>query len=321
MSNRDIQKRKQRTSKKNAENNDARQKAPAETSVRARESEPKLAPGLYVVATPIGNLMDMTYRAVSTLQAVDLILCEDTRQTAKLCANFNIATARRAYHDHNAVSVRPEIIERLQDGAAIALVSDAGTPLISDPGFKLVSEARAASVAVVPIPGASSVLAALSAAGAPTDQFFFAGFAPQKPGARSRFYKALSETSATAVVFETPPRLAASLRALAGHAPDRRVTVARELTKRFEEFVAGTPEELANRFEAEPTLGEIVLVIGPPSEAREMPSEETLRRFLVDALSTLSVKDAASAAAQALGVPRKQAYALAQSIKNERTET
>lgn len=273
-----------------------------------------LEPGLYVTATPIGNLGDITYRAVAALKAADLILCEDTRQTAKLCAAYGIQTARSAYHDHNAERARPGIIKKLQDGAAICLVSDAGTPLISDPGYKLVRDARDAGVQVIPLPGPSALIAGLSAAGAPSDQFYFAGFPPSKAGAREKFLQSLSGIHATLIFYETAPRLAASLEAMATAYGDRRAAVARELTKIHEDIREGALSQLAKHYGGAPAKGELVIFVHPPEKTPA--TAEDLDGFLLNALQEMSVKDAASAAAQNLGVSRSSAYARALQLKD-----
>ena len=273
-----------------------------------------LEPGLYVTATPIGNLGDITYRAVAALKSADLILCEDTRQTAKLCAAYGIQTTRSAYHDHNAERVRPGIIKKLQDGASICLVSDAGTPLISDPGYKLVRAARDAGVKVMPLPGACALIAALSATGAPSDQFFFAGFPPSKSGAREKFLHNIGDIQATLIFYETGPRLAASLRAMEEAFGARQAAVARELTKLHEECREGVLSVLAAHYENTPAKGELVVLVYPA--ARKPATSEDLDTFLTDALRTMRVKDAASAAMQALGVSRSDAYARALQLKD-----
>ncbi|NNE42291.1 MAG: 16S rRNA (cytidine(1402)-2'-O)-methyltransferase [Marinicaulis sp.] len=265
-----------------------------------------LEPGLYVTATPIGNLGDITYRAVNIMKSADFILCEDTRQTGKLCSAYSIITPLEPYHDHNAAKVRPRIIERLSEGARVCLVSDAGTPLISDPGYKLVRAARDAGIAVIPAPGPSAIMAALSAAGAPTDQFYFAGFPPAKQTARKKFFAQLSDIPATLVFYETGRRLGDSLTDLLGAFGERRCTIARELTKLYEEFVEGGFAELASIYVESPPKGEIVLVVYPPGEKKF--SQLEIDEFLATALKNSSVKDAANAAAQSLGIARKHAY-------------
>lgn len=270
-------------------------------------------PGLYVTATPIGNLGDLTYRAAAILKGADLILCEDTRQTAKLCAAYGVETPRAPYHEHNAAEVRPGILQKLADGAVICLVSDAGTPLISDPGYKLVREARDAGVSVFPIPGACAAIAALSAAGAPSDRFTFAGFPPAKPGARARLFASLAHVGGTLVFYETAARLAESLAAMAEAFGDRRAAVARELTKLHEEFSEGALSALARRYAEAPPKGEIVVLVHPAPEAPAEASD--VDAFLRQALAAMSVKEAAAAAADALGVPRREAYARALALK------
>jgi len=273
----------------------------------------ELKPGLYVTATPIGNLGDITYRAVKALKSADLILCEDTRQSAKLCAAYGIETPLAPYHDHNAARVRPGVIKKLQGGARICLVSDAGTPLIADPGYKLVREARDAGIDVFPLPGPSAALAALSAAGAPSDRFFFAGFPPPKQAARAKLFEALKAVDAALIFYETAPRLAASLEAMEAAFGARRAVVARELTKLHETFCEGSLDALAGRYRAAPTRGEIVIIVYPP--AAQAVSPTALDDFLAEALTEMTVKDAAGAAAEAFGVKRGEAYARALDVK------
>lgn len=279
-----------------------------------------LVPGLYVIATPIGNLADITLRALDTLKSADLVLCEDTRVTAKLFAAHGVKTPLRPYHDHNAAEARPEILARLAGGAAIGLVSDAGTPLVSDPGYKLVRAARDAGVAVFTVPGASALLGALSIAGAPTDRFLFAGFPPSKPGQRAHWLEGLSTVAATLVFYETGPRLAASLAAMAAAFGDRKACVARELTKLHEETREGGLEHLATAYAEEPApRGEIVIVVHPPQAAPA--GEADIDSALEDALDALSVKDAAATVAAALGAPKRVVYARALALKNARTKS
>lgn len=273
-----------------------------------------LEPGLYVTATPIGNLGDITYRAVETLKAADLILCEDTRWTAKLCAAYGVKTRRAPYHDHNAAEVRPGVIKKLQDGARICLVSDAGTPLISDPGYKLVRAARDAGAKVFPVPGPAAAVAALSAAGAPSDRFRFAGFLPAKSGAREKTLQTLAAAEETLIFYETPARLAASLAQMAETLGDRTAVVARELTKLHEEFREGALSDLAAHYAAHPPKGEIVIVAHPPK--KRSATADDLDAFLKTALADMTVRDAAAAAAEALGVKRGDAYARALALKH-----
>ncbi|OFX04708.1 MAG: 16S rRNA (cytidine(1402)-2'-O)-methyltransferase [Alphaproteobacteria bacterium RIFCSPHIGHO2_12_FULL_63_12] len=273
-----------------------------------------LEPGLYVAATPIGNLKDVTYRVIEALMAADRILCEDTRQTAKLCAAYAIKTPRAAYNEHNADKAQPEIIRALEAGAAICLVSDAGTPLISDPGYRLVRAARDAGVKVIPLPGPSAAITALSASGAPTEKFLFAGFPPPKAEARRAFFKTLAACEATLVFHEGPSRLGDSLAAMAEAFGDRRAVVARELTKLHEEFDEGTLLSLTAKYSAAAPKGEIVVLVYPPVAAPEATPAD-IDSFLAAALASMSVKDAAAAAADALGVSKKDAYARALALK------
>lgn len=272
-----------------------------------------LEPGLYVAATPIGNLGDASYRLIETLGAADLILCEDTRHTAKLCAAYAIRTPRAAYHDHNADEVRPAIIARLKAGARICLVSDAGTPLISDPGYKLVRDARRAGLKVYPLPGPSAVTAALSAAGAPTDRFLFAGFPPAKAAARETAFRELAGVRASLVFFESGPRLSRSLAAMAAAFGDRNAVIARELTKIHEEFREGNLAGLAAAYADLAPKGEIVVIVFPPEA--ETAGDADIDAFLKKALAQMSVKDAAAAAADALGAPKREAYERALVLK------
>jgi len=283
------------------------------------ETSAPLAPGLYVVATPIGNLADITLRAVQVLQNVDLIACEDTRVTATLARRYGLRAERVAYHDHNAERMRPVLIERLRTGARLALVSDAGTPLISDPGFKLVRDAIAAGIAVTAVPGASAVLAALMTAGLPTDRFFFQGFLPAKPQARARLLAGLAEIPATLVFFESAPRLAQSLAEMAVALGDRPAAVARELTKLYEEVRRGSLGELAAHYGAAgPPKGEIVLVVGPPPERAAEISDESLAAALAQALESMSPSAASAALAASTGRPRREIYRLALEQKGGR---
>jgi 16S rRNA (cytidine1402-2'-O)-methyltransferase len=273
------------------------------------EAEP-IAPGLHVVATPIGNLRDITLRALATLAAADAVIAEDTRVSHNLLAHYGITSPLIAYHEHNAAAVRPHILARLAEGAALALISDAGTPLVSDPGYKLVAEALEAGVAVTSVPGPSAVLAALVVAGLPTDRFFFEGFLPPKSAARRARINELALVPATLVFFESPRRLAETLTDLGAELGDRPAAVARELTKLYETTRRGTLSELAEHFAREgPPKGEIVVLVGPPA-AGDPVAEEELDRLLRRALENLSVKDAGAVSAQT-GAPRRQVYARA----------
>jgi 16S rRNA (cytidine1402-2'-O)-methyltransferase len=285
-------------------------------SSQADPAEPpaSLAPGLYIVATPIGNLGDMTTRAVRVLASASLIACEDTRVTGRLLNHFGISTRMQPYHDHNGAAVRPGLIARAQV-EPVALVSDAGTPLISDPGYKLVADARSAGVNVVAVPGACAAIAALSISGLPTDRFLFAGFLPAKDKAKRDAIAELATVPATLVLYESGPRLVATLQALCDGLGDRPAGVGRELTKRFEEMITGPLSELAARWADAPPKGEIVVMVGPPLPAVAATAGD-LDSALQTALATMTVKDAARAVAEILGVPRAQAYARALAIRN-----
>jgi 16S rRNA (cytidine1402-2'-O)-methyltransferase len=266
-----------------------------------------LAPGLYLVATPIGTLADMTLRGLETLAAADLIACEDTRVTRRLLGHYGITTPLCTYHDHNAATARPKILGRLAEGAAIALVSDAGTPLISDPGYKLVREAHAAGYRVTTIPGASAVLAAVASSGLPTDRFFFEGFLPAKPTARQARIAQLATVPATLVLFESGPRLTEALADLAHGLGAREAAVCRELTKLHEEVRRGELATLAAAYAQGAELrGEIVIVVAPP--ARAVSSVADVDTLLRQALREGSLKDAVSAVAEATGRARRDVY-------------
>jgi len=272
-----------------------------------------LQPGLYIVATPIGNLSDLSPRAAHILAHADLIAAEDSRVTAKLLGHIGAKRPMLAYHDHNAERVRPGLIARMAR-EAIALVSDAGTPLISDPGYKLVRDARAAGIAVTTIPGPSAVIAALTLAGLPTDRFAFFGFLPAKAGARKAAIAESAAFKGTLAFYESGPRLAASLAALRDGLGDREAAVAREISKRFEETVTGTLSALAARYAETPPKGEIVIVVAPPGEA-EAASEADLDAALKEAMATLSPSRAAAEVAARLGLPKRAVYERAQQLK------
>ncbi len=275
------------------------------------EAEP-IRRGLHVVATPIGNLGDISFRALATLAAADAVVAEDTRVTKTLLAHYGIATPLVAYHEHNAAVMRPHLLARLAGGAALALVSDAGTPLISDPGFKLVAEALAQEIEVISVPGASAVLAALVVAGLPTDRFFFEGFLPPKSGPRRQRIAALAPIPGTLVFFESPRRLGETLADLAAVLGRREAAIARELTKYFETVRRGFLPDLASAVaeEAMPK-GEIVLLVGPPGAEEQGELLQDLDAKLGKALETLSVKDAAAVVSAETGQPRRKVYARA----------
>jgi 16S rRNA (cytidine1402-2'-O)-methyltransferase len=276
----------------------------------------RLAPGLHVLATPIGNLGDITLRALAALAGADLIACEDTRVTRKLLDRYGVDTPLTPYHDHNAAVERPKLLHRLAKGAAIALVSDAGTPLVSDPGFKLVRAAQDAGYAITTLPGPSSALAALTVAGLPTDQFFFAGFLPPKQGARRARITELAAIPATLVLFETGPRIAATLADLAAGLGPRDAAICRELTKLHEEVRRGDLPTLSHKISTSEPRGEIVLVIAPP-QADARPGAGDVEMLLRQALGRVSLKDAVREVADATGLPRRELYRRALALAKE----
>lgn len=280
----------------------------------------RLKPGLHILATPIGNLGDITLRALAALTGADLIACEDTRVTHKLLERYGIHTPLTPYHDHNAAEARPKLLRRLGEGAAIVLVSDAGTPLVSDPGYKLVRAAQEAGHSITTLPGPSAVLAALAVAGLPTDQFFFAGFLPPKQTARRARIAELARIPATLVLFETGPRVGATLADLAaGLGQNREAALCRELTKLHEEVRRGDLKTLADNCAAVEPRGEIVIVIGPPPAA-EQPSAEETDQLLRSAMARTSLKAAVAEVAVTTGLPRRQIYQRALSLENEATD-
>ena len=269
------------------------------------------------MATPIGNLGDLSPRALATLRDADLVACEDTRVTARLLRAHGVARPLTSYHEHNAEQMRPEILERLGTGAAVALASDAGTPLVSDPGYKLVRDAIAAGIEVLAVPGPSATLAALSISGLPTDRFLVAGFLPSRPTARKRTIAELGAVPATLVLFESARRLPETLVELADTLGARPAAVARELTKRFEEVRRGPLEQLATHYAtAGAPRGEVVLVIGPPAEDHDLrPAEAELDAALREALERLPPAAAAAELAAATGRPRRELYRRALALK------
>lgn len=272
---------------------------------------PKAAPGLHLVATPIGNLGDITLRALETLAGVDIIACEDTRVSRRLTERYGMSAVLKPYHEHNAEQARPKILARLQEGASIALISDAGTPLISDPGFKLVRDAAAAGHAVMALPGPSAVLAALAVAALPTDRFFFEGFLPSRPMARRARLAELAGIDATLVMFDSGHRVQETLRDLAGIMGARAAAVCRELTKLHEDVRRGTLPDLAAAADALETRGEFVLVVGPPAADARIMTQHDLDGLLRASLQRDSVKDAVAHAVDISGRPRREIYARA----------
>ncbi len=275
-----------------------------------------LPAGLYLVAVPIGNLRDLSQRALDTLAAVDRVLCEDTRMTGKLLQAYGLKAKLEIYNDHSADRTRPKVLEALASGARIALVSDAGTPLISDPGFKLVRDAQDLGIYVTSVPGANAVLTALQLSGLPSDRFSFLGFLPPKKKARGDVLREWAGVPATLVAYETAPRLIDSLDDMAEILGPREAAVVRELTKMYEEVRRDTLANLAAYYKenGEPR-GEIVVVIAPPGERHF--SDSDLAGMVRDALKTASVRDAAAHVAEMTGVPRKKAYEIALSLDKE----
>jgi 16S rRNA (cytidine1402-2'-O)-methyltransferase len=271
-----------------------------------------LPPGLYIVATPIGNLGDITVRAADVLGRCDAVACEDTRVTGKLMKHLGFSRPLWRYDDHSGGEDRARLLEAMRT-RAVALVSDAGTPLISDPGYRLVREARAAGIAVTALPGACAAIAALTIAGLPTDRFIFAGFLPAKEQAREQALRKLAATPITTILYETAPRLLKSLAAIETVLPGREVAVARELTKLHEECRTGTPGELRDHFAAHPPKGEIVLLIGPADDSEMTPTNVDER--LAEALQSLKPSQAAALVAKATGIDRKELYARALALK------
>jgi len=278
------------------------------------EQPMNLEPGLYLVATPIGNLGDITYRASRVLAGCDAIACEDTRVTAKLLRHLGLSKPLWRYDDHSSPEDRARLLEAMRT-RSVALVSDAGTPLVSDPGYRLVREAREAGLPVTAIPGPSAPVMALTLSGLPSDRFLFAGFLPVKDKARNDVLTELANIRATLIFFETAPRLTRSLAAIADTLPGRELAVARELTKLHEECRSGTAEDLLAHYEAHPPRGEIVLLVGPaPMQATSTLDAEALLR---DALATLKPSQAAAQVAKATGLDRKTLYARALELRSE----
>lgn len=274
----------------------------------------KLKAGLYLVATPIGNLRDITLRALDVLASVDALACEDSRVTKKLLDAYGLDPKLLPYHEHNAAEMRPKIVKMIAAGQAVALVSDAGTPLVSDPGYKLVRDVAGAGGDVISLPGASAVLAALASAGLPTDRFTFAGFLPPKSAARRQAIAELANVPGTLILFEAPQRLSELLNDLAEMMGSREATVARELTKLFEEFRRGSLAELTAHYKsADEPKGEIVVLIGPSSEEKT----EDITELLKKELASRSLRDAAAVVAARTGLPKREVYAQAVALSRE----
>lgn len=271
---------------------------------------------LYIVATPIGNLEDMTYRAVRILGEVDLVAAEDTRHSLKLLSHFGISKSMTSYFDHNQQFKGERILNALRQGKSVALISDAGTPCISDPGYQLVRDAVAEGIPVVPVPGACAAVTALSASGMPTDTFSFAGFPPPRQGKRRSFLNGMSALPGTLVLYEAPHRLLETLNDIHELLGERQIIVARELTKIYEEYVRGTASQVITALSQTVVRGEVVLLIAPGETAlpESEPLEDVLGRLMAD--GTLSVKDAARKASEITGVSRSEAYTVALHLRN-----
>jgi 16S rRNA (cytidine1402-2'-O)-methyltransferase len=273
-----------------------------------------LPPGLYIIATPIGHLGDMTPRAVETLRGCAVIACEDTRVTGALAHRFEIKTPLTPYHDHNADAVRPGLLARAAT-EPVALVSDAGTPLISDPGFKLVRDARAQNISVIPIPGACAAIAALSVAGLPCDQFFFAGFLPNKSGPRRAALQGLVQVPGSLIFYESPQRLPESLRDMQTVLGDRSAFVAREITKLYETHYSGTLSSIADGWQDADMRGELVIVVGPNTQT--ISTQLDVDALLRAALNGQTLKQAVADVTAQTGLPRKQVYARALALNTD----
>ncbi len=280
-----------------------------------RHLDAELAPGLYVVSTPIGNLGDISLRAIAVLARADAVLCEDTRHSRTLLSHFGIGTPARPYHEHNAAKERPRVLADLTAGQRIALISDAGTPLVSDPGWKLVRDAIDAGHRVEALPGASATLTALAVGGLPTDAFLFAGFLPPKSVGRRARIAELSAVPATLVFFEAPSRVAEAIADLAAVLGPRPAALARELTKLHEEVRRAPLDQLAAELDGVAIKGEAVILVGPPQEAAV--TDDAISARLVPALEEMSLRDAAKAVADALGVPKSRVYDLGLRTRKE----
>ncbi|HEV7257637.1 MAG TPA: 16S rRNA (cytidine(1402)-2'-O)-methyltransferase [Bosea sp. (in: a-proteobacteria)] len=293
-------------------------RAPSYTAFGVKAEAEPLSPGLHIVATPIGNLRDISFRALATLAAADAILAEDTRTSKTLLAHYGISTPLYPYHEHNAEQMRPKILEKLREGGKLALISDAGTPLVSDPGYKLVAGLVAEGLPVTGIPGPSAVLAALVLAGLPTDRFFFEGFLPPKAAARRGRLTELAAIPGTLVFFESPRRLAEMLSDAAAVLGERPGAVARELTKFYENVQRGPLSALAAHYDGEEEArGEIVVIIGPPGAEVLTPAGDVIEERLRAALAQVSLKEAVAQVAAETGQPRRKVYARALELTRE----
>jgi 16S rRNA (cytidine1402-2'-O)-methyltransferase len=283
----------------------------------AEEMERPLSAGLYLVATPIGNLADISLRALAVLARADLIAAEDTRHSCKLLSHFGIKAELTPYHEHNAAKERPRLLARIRAGFAVALISDAGTPLISDPGYKLVREALEAGLQVTSVPGASAALVALTSAGLPTDTFLFAGFLPPKGGQRRKRLEELKPAPATLIFYETASRLAVTLADMAEVYGAREAVVAKELTKLHESVARGTPAELAAAFGSAELKGEFVVLLGPPNPDEGLVGDEVILASLKQALKEESFRDAVRSVAGKFKLKRSRVYELGLALERK----
>jgi 16S rRNA (cytidine1402-2'-O)-methyltransferase len=283
----------------------------------AEEMERPLLPGLYLVATPIGNLADISLRALAVLARVDLIAAEDTRHSRKLLSHFGIRAELTPYHEHNAAKERPRLLARVRAGFAVALISDAGTPLVSDPGYKLVREALEAGLQVTSVPGPSAALAALTSAGLPTDTFLFAGFLPPKGGQRRKRLEELKPVPATLIFYETASRLAASLADITEIYGAREAAVAKELTKLHESVARGTPAELFAAIDSTELKGEFVVLVGPPNPDEAEVGDEAIMASLKQALKQESFRDAVRSVADRFKLKRSRVYELGLTLERK----
>lgn len=281
-----------------------------------RFSAARLPAGLHVVATPIGNLNDITLRALQTLSAVDVIYCEDTRVSSRLLARYEINTTLKPYHDHNAAKQRPRILAALHDGAAVALISDAGTPLVSDPGYKLVSACQAEDIPIDAVPGPSAALTALALAGLPSDQFRFCGFPPARPGARKAWLRDVAAASVTAILYESPRRVTELLSEISEIMPASRVVICRELTKLHQEVLRGSPADLMAQLAGRPALkGEVTLAVSPGAAEGPAIDSPVVQAELLTTLSQMPPAKAASRIARQFSLKKSEVYDLAMKLK------
>ena len=288
------------------------------TAALADEMERPLQPGLYLVATPIGNLADISLRALAVLARADLIAAEDTRHSRKLLSHFGIRAELTPYHEHNAAKERPRLLARIRAGFSVALISDAGTPLISDPGYKLVREALEAGLQVTSVPGPSAALAALTSAGLPTDTFLFAGFLPPKGGQRRKRLEGLKPVPATLIFYETASRLAATLADMAQIFGAREAAIAKELTKLHESVARGTPAALAAAFDSTELKGEFVVLVGPPNPHEAEIGDDEIVASLKQALQQESFRDAVRSVADKFKLKRSRVYELGLNARAQR---